>query len=293
VSPRPAATRPAVGWLSPRLWGLHLLVVAAVAFTTFMGLWQMGVYDERRDEDKANHATTESVPLQDLLGPDDPYTSNADYHPVTFTGTYGATDEQVWVKGREHEGRPGFWLVAPVVVDGVESDAGGRDPALLVVRGWSEEAGELPPTPQGDVAITAVLQAGDSRGSAFDAQTRTLDGIRIPRLVNEMPYDLYGGYGIVTAQDPADPAALTPATLPDPTSDSTAGLRNLFYAIEWWIFGVFALFMWWRMCQDIRREATVTSPRIPAAKRAAQEAVRARARAREAEPVDETSPSGR
>ncbi|QMW66438.1 SURF1 family protein [Mumia sp. ZJ1417] len=292
-SGRSGSARPSVGWLSPRLWGLHVLLVVAVAFTTFMGLWQLGAYEERRDDAQANLTKTVAVPLQDVLGPDDPYTSTADYQPVTVTGTYGPTDEQVWIEGREHEGREGYWLVAPIVVDGVEPAVADRQPALLVVRGWSAEAGALPPTPQGEVSLEAVLQVGDARGSAFDVQTRTLDSIRIPRLVNEMPYDLYGGYGIVTAHDPADAAALTPATVPEPTSDSTAGTRNLFYAIEWWIFGAFALLMWWRMCQDIRREGTVTTSHVPAAKRAAQEAARARARAREAEPVEEKSPSGR
>ncbi len=289
-----AATRPAVGWLSPRLWGLHVLVVVAVAFTTFMGMWQIGVYDDRRDEATANHTSAEAVPLQDVLGPDDPYTTTADYQRVSVRGTYGETGEQVWIEGREHDGRTGYWLVAPVVVDGAEGGSGARPPALLVVRGWSPDAGELPTTPEGEVTVEAVLQAGDPRGSGFDPETRTLDGIRIPRLVNEMPYDLYGGYGVVTAQVPADAAGLEPATVPEPTSDSTAGIRNLFYAIEWWIFGAFALFMWWRMCQDIRRESAGTrTPRVPAAKRAAEEAVRARRRERERQPVDDTSRSGR
>jgi hypothetical protein len=26
--------------------------------------------------------------------------------------------------------------------------------------------------------------------------------------------------------------------------------RNLFYAIEWWIFGGFAVFIWVRWCRD-------------------------------------------
>ena len=37
-------------------------------------------------------------------------------------------------------------------------------------------------------------------------------------------------------------------SLPDP--DSSTGLRNLFYAIEWWVFGAFALFVWWRWAKD-------------------------------------------
>ena len=28
------------------------------------------------------------------------------------------------------------------------------------------------------------------------------------------------------------------------------GLRNLLYAIEWWFFGAFAAFIWWRWVRD-------------------------------------------
>ncbi|KAA1424864.1 SURF1 family protein [Mumia zhuanghuii] len=282
-----------MGWLSPRLWGLHALVVAAVAFTVSLGLWQMGVYDDRRAEAGVSQQDAPAKPLSEVLEPDDPFTTSAGYQHVTFSGTYGPADEQVWVYGREQDGHNGYWLVAPVVVDGAESTSD-RPAAMLVVRGWRPEigAGAFPAVPTGTVAIEAVLQPGDARGGAFDEDTRTLDGVRIPRLVNAMPYDLYGGYGIVTTQDPADTAGLTPAEIPPPVVDSTAGIRNLFYAIEWWIFGAFAIFMWWRMCQDVRRSGRGGGPqpsRVPAAKRAAHEAARARAAGRQPDPREDTS----
>jgi surfeit locus 1 family protein len=28
------------------------------------------------------------------------------------------------------------------------------------------------------------------------------------------------------------------------------GLKNLAYAMQWWVFGIFAGFMWWRMCTE-------------------------------------------
>ena len=28
------------------------------------------------------------------------------------------------------------------------------------------------------------------------------------------------------------------------------GLRNLLYALQWWVFGAFALFVWWRHLAD-------------------------------------------
>ena len=34
--------------------------------------------------------------------------------------------------------------------------------------------------------------------------------------------------------------------------------RNLLYALEWWVFGAFAAFVWWRFVRDLR--AGVVSP---------------------------------
>ncbi|PJJ57620.1 cytochrome oxidase assembly protein ShyY1 [Mumia flava] len=243
---------PRVGWFSRRLWGLHALVVVAVVFCLFMGLWQMGVYDTRREHERADQQAVPEVALTEVLGPDDAFTATANHRPVELTGTYAPAGDQVWVSGRDQDGTDGYWLVAPVLVDGVEAGAAGRPPALLVVRGWSAEAGDVPEPAAGQVTISAVLQAGDARGSGLDPDSRVIDGVRIPALVNDLPYDLYGGYGIVTDQTPPESADLAPVAPPDPEVSWSAGLRNLAYAIQWWIFGAFAVFMWWRMCTDLR-----------------------------------------
>ena len=131
-TPPASTTRARVGWLSPRLWGLHALVVVAVTFTVFMGLWQMGVYDDRRAEAQTDQTTASVVPLQDVLGPDDPFTTTASSRTVALTGTFAPADQQVWVSGREQSGRDGYWLLAPVLVDEV-AGASDRPAALLVV----------------------------------------------------------------------------------------------------------------------------------------------------------------
>jgi len=27
-------------------------------------------------------------------------------------------------------------------------------------------------------------------------------------------------------------------------------VRNFLYALEWWVFGGFAVYLWWRWCRD-------------------------------------------
>ena len=43
-------------------------------------------------------------------------------------------------------------------------------------------------------------------------------------------------------------AAATPERLPG--ADSATALRNILYAFQWWVFGAFAIFMWWRWLQE-------------------------------------------
>ena len=35
-----------------------------------------------------------------------------------------------------------------------------------------------------------------------------------------------------------------------PQASFTTGLRNALYALEWWIFSLFALYIWWRAVRD-------------------------------------------
>ncbi len=44
---------------------------------------------------------------------------------------------------------------------------------------------------------------------------------------------------------------LEPADLDQlPEVGRFTALRNLLYAVEWWFFGAFALFIWWRWLRD-------------------------------------------
>ena len=81
-----------------------------------------------------------------------------------------------------------------------------------------------------------------------------LPTLRIADLLQRVDRDLYGGYVILDS-----PAAARGgpgrghAGLAARPAAFTA-LRNLLYGIEWWIFGGFAVFLWWRWCRDEVRE---------------------------------------
>lgn len=236
--------RPGLGaWFAPRVLGLHLFAITAIGFCLFMGTWQLGVYDDRQAQERDHRGEVVATPLTDVWSPDDVFTSDQDQHTVEVTGTFRPAAEQLWVTGREQDGRTGAWLVAPVTADGVP---------LLVVRGWAPEPVPVAsvPVPAGEVEFDAVLQPGDESGEAWDPQERTIGSVRIPTLLNELGYDdLWSGYAIATGEQVSGGLAL--AEVPAADVSWTAGGRNLGYGLQWWVFAAFALFMWWRMAREI------------------------------------------
>ncbi len=228
-------------WLRPGLLGLHAFAAVAVAACVVAGLWQLGLYDSRQQDERADVGSDPEVELVGLWGPDEPFERRLDGRRVRVEGTFAPAGEQVWVTGRELDGRRGAWLVAPVVV--ADTDA-----SLLVVRGWAPGPGDPPPVPVGSQVFDAVLQADEGSGEPFDPDTRTIGTLSVPALTNVVAGDLYSGYALATT--PAMTGGLAAVAPPEPGVSWTTGLRNLAYALQWWVFGAFALYMWWRMASE-------------------------------------------
>ncbi len=231
--------------LAPRYWGAHLLALVLVGAAVALGIWQLGAWQEHRRAQATDLTHASPMPLDDVIGPDDPFPGDRVGQPVTVSGTW-VPDGTVYVSGREHEGRDGYWVVTPLAV-------GGEDGAALpVVRGWVTDPAASPRPPTGGATLEAWLQPPQGTGQADDDPgDDVLPQLRIADLIQHVDQDLYGAYGIATAPG----AGLEPATLDQlPPVDALTGLRNLLYAIEWWFFGAFAVFIWWRWVRDLELE---------------------------------------
>ncbi|MGJ9413938.1 SURF1 family protein [Aeromicrobium sp. CF4.19] len=226
-------------WLRPGMLGLHVLLVVAVSACVAGGLWQLGSYERQQSQERVERAALAPVPLAEAWGPDEPFTTDQDQRRVQVTGTFAPTAEQVWIAGRTQEGGDGFWLVAPLVVQG------GQD-ALLVVRGFSAQVADPPAVPEGTLDVEGVLLPSEGEGTPLDAD-RVASTLRVPSLLNDLARPLYPGYAIATTDTGA---GLALAEEPEPDVSWTVGLNNLAYALQWWAFALFAVFMWWRMCTD-------------------------------------------
>lgn len=224
---------------------VHLLTLVAIAVCVTGGFWQFDVYRTEQNAGRDEQLAAPAQPLAQTLGPDQGLTNEMVGSRVVADGQYAPAEQQILVSGRTDDGRDGYWVVSPLLVE--------TGAAILVVRGWTAEAA-APPVPSAPVTVTGALEPSEGPGAdvTLDAD-RVVDSIRVPSLVGELPYDLYSGVLIRTAQRPESGGGLTPVDPSAPDVPWTEGLRNLAYALQWWVFAAFAVFMWWRICADQRR----------------------------------------
>jgi surfeit locus 1 family protein len=236
--------------LRPHLLAVHLFALLAIAVCVVLGLWQLGVYESEQADQQDALASATPVPLTTALGPDAGLTNEFLGAPVTAEGQYAPDAQQFLVSDRSRQGRSGYWVVSPLLLD--------NGSAILVVRGWTPKA-SAPPVPTTPVTVTGALQPGEEPGAdSLPGPDRIVDSIRIPSLVGVMPFDLYSAMLIRTAEEPKPTDGLAPVDPSAPNVPWTDGLRNLAYALQWWVFAAFAVFMWWRVCEDLiaKRESS-------------------------------------
>lgn len=249
-------------WLS-----LLAVVLAVGGVMITLGVWQYDVYESKTASATAQRATAPPVPLNTLFAVNEGLPAKAVGRRVSVSGTWGPAADQMFVSDRQQDGRDGYWVITPLML----STAPPTDPAtgpaadrtsgaVLVVRGWvatPTDPAATPPSGRVDVVGSVIAsEAQDSSGAA--ATSRILPSLRIPTIVHLVDYQLYDAFVVQSSATP--PVAAGPLTIPPPAPPTDhAGLRNVAYAVQWWIFAAFALFMWLRMLIDTHRTTHPTS----------------------------------
>ena len=226
--------------MKARLIGFTALALVLVAIAGALGAWQLRAWQDRREAEARDLTQLTPVQLSDVMGADDPFPGTDVGRPVDVEGQW-LPEGAFYVSGRADAGRDGLWLVVPLAV------GGSQDPAVPVVLGWTEtQDPTLVPTGAG--SITGWLQPPEGNGSFDDdPDDDVVPQLRIADAIQRVDNDLYGAY--VVATTPA--AGLEAATLDSlPEVGRFTALRNLLYALEWWFFGAFAAFVWWRWLRD-------------------------------------------
>lgn len=235
---------------------LALIVALALAFIR-LGAWQLDRASLRGAE-TARQATAERlaadpVPLEEVIAPGETYMTSHQLVKVFAVGEYG---EQVLVPDRVVDGEAAVLVVTELRL--TSGDAGAMIP---VVRGWvspssiTTDDGRAAPAddaatlalaiPPGEVTVTGYLNASESAAAA-DYPDGMVGAVSSAQLFGLWGGPSYTGF-IVQMQPDAGLIQMTPPTLGEATG---LNLQNLAYAAEWFIFGGFALFMWWRFVRE-------------------------------------------
>jgi len=234
----------------PSMLLLHLAAVLAVLATVLLGRWQLHAWQDHRQDRSLALVHAPARPLETVIGRDDPFPAASVGQPVTFSGRWlpGTT---VFVSDRPARSRQGYWMVTSLATCGARDAVACPHPsAVPVVLGWAPRPSAAPAAPRGAARVTGWLQPGEASEPDSDPGDDVLPALQIGDLVQRVHQDLYSAYVILSAPATARAGlvAVTPASLPK--APTFTAVRNLLYGIEWWMFGGFAVFLWWRWCRD-------------------------------------------
>ncbi|KGN33012.1 hypothetical protein N802_15925 [Knoellia sinensis KCTC 19936] len=237
--------------LKPRSLGLLAVAILIVIAFVQLGRWQLGVAeDEALRENLEKARAQQPVAIESILQPHTDFPNHESTRPVSATGEFGT--DQVVVANRRLDGRTGFWLVAPLRVSATGA-------TLPVLRGWIASPTDLPPVPSGTVTVTGGLAPPESPYAGESPPEGQLGSIDTSILVGRWSGDLYNAFVFQQTEAP-EPAAGDLGELgelervPTPSGDTGFKWRNAAYAFQWWIFALFALYLWWRIVRDEQRD---------------------------------------
>lgn len=222
-----------------RLKRLLVMLVGVIIATImlFLGLWQANTFRTQGAQANEERAALAPVPLPSKANG----TQVAELYgrQVTLTGEY-LPEHQYYVGTRP----PLSVVTAFKAQDGT---------IIAVVRG-QVASGEKPSAPpKGILTQTGLMMPSQKDYTSSPAPglpTPRIPQVRLETLAQEWPAPLLNGYLTLGAED-ATAQSLTPTKVVLPEGEGRQ--RNAGYALQWWVFAVFALvmtFIWARSIKE-------------------------------------------
>lgn len=221
---------------------IALLVLALAISSGFaaLGQWQL---QRSIDSGVVVERDTETVkPLEEVAEPQSPTLGNQVGQLVGVSGDFVAGDFSI-LSGRVNGGEEGYWVVGHLRTDAA---------ALAVAVGWAatekQAASVVEDLDAASVTLTGRYVAPEApQLTDFENGERSV--MAPATFVNEwegFAGRAYSGYLVSSAEV----AGLEPIDAPTPGSEQSLNWLNLFYAAEWAIFSLFAVFLWYRLVKD-------------------------------------------
>jgi cytochrome oxidase assembly protein ShyY1 len=237
-----------VSFLASRRWVLFGITVVLLAYAAYLlGQWQFHRLTER---ESSNHLVrinlrSKPAPVADVLTPGRPVAKQDEWRRVTASGTY-APDESVVIRYQTRDGASGVDIVTPLVT--------GDGTALLVDRGWLETGNQgtdtvdAPAPPSGRVTVVGWVRA-DATGKAATVADGSARAVSSAEIAGTLDGPVYGGFVDLESETPPAQEPLTRTELPD-----LGNGPHFFYGLQWWFFGVLAVFGFCYLAYDERRK---------------------------------------
>ncbi|WP_350269390.1 SURF1 family protein [Brevibacterium sp. CBA3109] len=246
--------------LTPKWLGALLFVLIMV--TCFVGLSAWQVDRAQHKNDAVESADVGQIePFNDVMEAQAPMPGILADQRVSLSGHW-LPDDQVVVPGRVLDGDKGYWVVTMFAPDGARlGDSAGaaadKTIAIPVLRGFTTDEETAMESRAAEGPVTMKAQIGPVEGpmpgnSLPEGQVRS---VSTAQLINLFPDLLtYSGF-LIPEEATGDAASIATDGLsfvPPTTTRDEGGfdLQSAGYAIEWLIFAVMALYMWWQLLRD-------------------------------------------
>ncbi|WP_188726300.1 SURF1 family cytochrome oxidase biogenesis protein [Pseudoclavibacter endophyticus] len=248
-------------------WLAMLVLVFAVA-AAFAGLAQWQIDQAVRSAQQASQPALGPTTLGVAATPQEGLFDSSVGRTVSFEGVVDPRDIDI-VTDRLQGTDLGYWVIGHVYVtdDGVTDWDGrprsGHAPSLAVAFGWAATLDEAQRS--ADELRASISPAADAEPAEFQGRLEygqapsppaagddphTIGQMAPAYLLNRWaePGPLaYGSYVVLDLGE-ADRAGLEPITVVTAAQDGTSlNMLNVFYAIEWVVFALFAFYVWWRL----------------------------------------------
>lgn len=233
---------------SRRVIAALILLALVVAATVSLGRWQLQRADERRAVAAAIEAGRVQPPL--ALSAGMAAEQLQPWRPARASGAW-RHDLTVLLDNRNQDGRPGFWVATPLMLDAERGDA------VLVLRGWlARPLGDtrMPdlPAPSGHLTVDGELATHVPRLFELNSDAGRLPAgwpqggnATPPRVQNLALPDLAAATGLhlvpaVLMQTGGNDDGLL-REWPQPSIDAD---KNMGYALQWFGFATIAGIAW-------------------------------------------------
>lgn len=231
-------------FLVSRRWIVFALVVVFLAWVAWrLGEWQFHRLDDRKERNAIIERNEKAgpAPVTDVLSPGTDPSESEEWRVVEATGTY-AVDDTVIVRYRTRDGEAGVDVVVPLeLADGT---------SLLVDRGWyaTDNRGatseDVPAPPSGEVTVTGWVRQ-DAEGDSTQVTDRSTRAVDSARIGDALGRDVLGGWIDLRSESPEPATPLLGAELPELDNGP-----HFFYGLQWWFFGVLAVFGFFYLIYD-------------------------------------------